>query len=181
MKTQATLTRATRKPATPEGEKRAANSRLTKGREGHHVRVPGVAICPACQAVWEHKRWRIADESFVRLVAAAGVAQKTCPACKQIAGRRYDAHLVLEGELLDSRRDEVVTLILASERELRRDNPMLRLAAVVPGEDAMEVWTIGTVLAERIGRAIERTFGGELAVHHDRGDGPMQIHWRQAR
>ncbi len=181
MKTQTTTGRSTHKPATPQGEKRAANARLTKGREGDHVRAPGVSICPTCQAVWEHKRWRIADEAFVRLVAAAGVAQRTCPACKQIAGRQFDAHLVLEGELLESRRDEVVHLILATERELRRDNPMFRLAAVVPGQEALEVWTIGTHLAERLGRAIERAFGGELTVHHDRGDGPMQLHWRQSR
>lgn len=174
--------RANTKPAARSATvKRTADKHLTEGREPHHARAAGLAVCPECQAVWERKRWHLVEPAYARLIAAAGAEVKSCPACVKIAGRHYDAHLILEGLANNDHRKEIVSLMLSLERDLRQDNPLLRLAAVVPGEASMEIWTVGTFLAERIGRAIERTYGGELTIHPDRGEGPMQIHWTSPR
>jgi len=129
-------------------------------------------VCPGCGAVWSAGRWRWAE-------APAGAAAKHCDACRRIGEGRAAGLLVLEGAFLARHKDDILALARNQEAIENREHPLNRIMSVEEGAGRIEIATTDAHLPRRIGRAIERAFGGKLALRVGEGDTRVRANWRR--
>jgi hypothetical protein len=88
-----------------------------------------------------------------------------CPACKQAADGEPRGFLYLDGAFFDEHRKDIESLILNEAKRAGEDNPLARILHLKERNGhKLTVTTTTEHLAQRLGHAVEKAFGG--AVHY---------------
>ena len=85
-----------------------------------------------------------------------------CPACEQIANGIVGGYLTLFGKFTPERQAEFDRLIANESVRAAEDNPLSRIMERVELDRTVVYHTTTEHLAQRLGRAIERAFGGSV-------------------
>lgn len=123
----------------------------------------GEQVCEGCHAVYADKHWNY-DEARYAEMRAKGATTTQCPGCRALADRQYRGELTMlaapPAEGIDERRQRLFDV----EALARARDPMARIAelAVEPGK--WHLYTTSARLAERLGKELQKAFGGDLQV-----------------
>lgn len=157
--------RGTRKDKTPPS---------TKTR-----RLKDPTVCDRCGAIYTRKTWRFDHPVTRELLAAA--SWDICPACEQTKNGIGYGRIVLRqlpptaGEVVVRRRIDNVASRAAHTQ------PERRVISVDRNGDGLEVLTTSQELAHRIGREIEKAFGGRCRYSWSDDDGSLFAVWHPDR
>jgi hypothetical protein len=126
------------------------------------------AVCEDCGAVYANRRWTAANTN-------SGDQQRkhwrpaeitVCPACKQKRTGEPRGFVYLDGTFFVTHHEEIEQLLRNEAERAAKDNPLARILQWKPGDGhKLTVTTTTEHLAQRLGHALEKAFGG--GTHYD--------------
>ncbi|MBI5969691.1 MAG: ATPase [Deltaproteobacteria bacterium] len=120
-----------------------------------------LAECRICGAVYYKKRWSM-KKMLAETVVAKGKTTVICPACRKVRDKFVGGFVTIKGGFAKAHKDEILRLVKNKEGIAMRYNPLDRIIEIKEKGDSMEVFTTTEKLAQRIGRMLHKTFGGEV-------------------
>lgn len=130
------------------------------------------AECPRCGLVVRAGRW-------VEGSAGHGAVALECPACRRISQDLPDGILSIGGGFVPAHASEIRALIRHVEENERGEHPLARCFGIDAAGDGLQVKTTQRRLADSIGRALERAYGGSLERHEGDRSSPLRVSWRR--
>lgn len=138
----------------------------------------GPAICRKCLAIYADKRWHF-DEAAARKLAASPRTQKlVCPACQKIRDDYPEGIVTLTWSDLREHEPEIRGLIANVEARAVSVNPLDRVMRIVRRKKELEVQTTNDRLAQRLGRALVRSYKGKAAYSWAHRDMMVRVTWQ---
>jgi len=154
--------------------KRYTNTNFTKRVDheaGRHrpARAPREpAVCKSCGAVYARRRWTDAnaDRGISEPKHWRPASVTTCPGCKQKQSGSPGGYLRVEGSFVIAHRKEIEQLLRNEAGRAAMDNPLGCIMNLAEGgEGKFTLATTTEHLAQRLGQALEKAYGG--TVHYD--------------
>jgi predicted Zn-ribbon and HTH transcriptional regulator len=153
--------------------KKYSNATFTKrvdhegGRHRPSRAISEPAVCKECGAVYASRRWSVASSASAKSADEhSRPAQITlCPACKQQRTGEPRGFVFLDGDFFSSHGKEIERLLRNEAKRAAADNPLARALEFKRGDGhKLTVSTTTEHLAQRLGHAVEKAFGG--SVHY---------------
>ena len=129
--------------------------------------------CPQCGAVYHNGRWQWAVEP------PRDAHEHICSACHRVNDNYPAGEVTLSGSFLRRHKDEIVSLVRNLESIEKKDHPLNRIIAILDSEEGILITTTDVHLPQRIGKAIQRAFKGQLDIHFDKGGYFTSITWQR--
>jgi NMD protein affecting ribosome stability and mRNA decay len=167
-------------------------AKTTKGRLPNRIRrnlerygdpylpklAPGeVAVCTRCRAVYQRRHWFFDKELFGRSVTQPATRQVICPACQKIEDNYPEGEVVLRGDFLGAHRSEIMNLVSNEEERAKGLNPLERIVRINESNGALTVTTTNEKLAQRIGRALQKAYQGEVSYRWSEDTKYLHVEW----
>lgn len=135
--------------------------------------------CPVCGAQARRKRWtRIGRMPGRHRAPDAPLLEWTlCAGCDRVRQGRIDGVLTLTG-LAEAYREELGHLVRNIAVEAWHNDPVHRILGFHTEEDAIILETTSLWLAETLGKAIRRRFGGDLDIRWAPGSDFARLYWQ---
>jgi hypothetical protein len=158
--------------------KRYTNQTFTKRVDhegGEHREEKGMhepTYCRKCGVVYQHRRWALAkgpidpDARFV-----------VCPACEQIAARIAGGYVTLIGPYAKVHCNEIDRVVRNEAERAAVDNPLSRIIETTRSNGQIVYETTTEHLAQRLGHAIERAFGGSVDYDFSHENKVVRVTW----
>jgi hypothetical protein len=164
--------------------KRFSNVGFTKrvdheGGRHHASRAPAEpVVCPDCGATYANRRWSRLGAA-TQTVAAGSATTRRCPACRKKAVHvPPNGYLHLGGSYFAAHRDEIRHLVENEASRAADDNPVGRIMDwTEEGADKVLVTTTTEHLAQRLGHAVEKAFGGKTRYDFSHENKLARVHW----
>ena len=108
-------------------------------------------------------------------------AQTTlCPACKQQRTGEPRGFVFLDGDFFSSHGDEIEQLLRNEAKRAAEDNPLARAMEFKRGDGhKLTVSTTTEHLAQRLGHALEKAFGGSVHYNFLHENKLARVNWRR--
>lgn len=153
---------------------------------GRHRPARGVSeprVCEDCGAVYANRRWTAADSAVGMERDKERPAQMTiCPACKQKSSGEPRGFVSLNGAFLSAHLDEIKQLLRNEAERAAEDNPLARILEWTNGEaQKLTVSTTTEHLAQRLGHALEKAFGGKTQYDFSHENKLARVRWQRDR
>ena len=126
--------------------------------------------CPDCGAVFQQGRWTWGS-------APAQTQRERCPACQRIHDKFPAGFVMLRGEFLQRRRDDILRLLRNHEAKQKAEHPLQRIMAIVEDAEGMTVTTTDAHLARDLAQALHHAHKGELEFHYNKEDTLLRATW----
>ena len=133
------------------------------------------AHIPALRAA--HRHWHPAGQGAALSLGLSEVTETVCPGCVKEERQEYDGHVMISGPFLASHEQEILGLIRNTEAQMRAHNPIARIAKLTQAADRIEIMTISALLAERIGKELNKAYDGNLTVQHPEREDFTRVTW----
>ncbi|MBI4262808.1 MAG: hypothetical protein HY657_00385 [Acidobacteria bacterium] len=152
------------------GVKRYTNATFTKrvDHDGGRHRPPRPpsepALCPGCGAVYVRKHWshRAPGRAIARR-ADQPLIVRVCASCRTRRTGVPHGFLHIDGEFFALHREELERLLRNEADQAREDNPLNQVLAWEDlGAGTLLITTSTEHLAQRLGRALEKAYDGEV-------------------
>lgn len=160
--------------ATSSNRTKVTGDRTPRSRDTYQEKegLKGAAHC-ACGAVFQGKRWQSGNGGTIprdgrRLV---------CPACRRIADHVPAGIISLRGEFLAAHETEIGNLIRNTEQAAVQKNPLGRVMETVREKGGITITTTDGKLAQKIGRDIFKSYGGELNFLWSQAEDLVRVAW----
>jgi NMD protein affecting ribosome stability and mRNA decay len=122
-------------------------------------------VCEDCGAVYANRRWIAGDPSAGKL-RKRSAHLTVCPACLQQRTGEPRGFVYLDGSFSVTHHDEIEQLLRNEAKRAAEDNPLARIMEFKSGDGHnFTVTTTTEHLAQRLGHALEKAFGG--STHYD--------------
>ena len=108
------------------------------------------------EGIW---KWKAQD-------VKPALQSKLCPACLQIRNGRAGGVVELDGSFTVSHRQELLNRIRNVEKQTVSERPLERIISIKESKTQILVSATTEHLAARIGKAIQRDFGGTLDLRY---------------
>jgi len=141
----------------------------------------GVECCRDCGAFHYHDRWYRRDKLPEDATDGDTEIHETlCPACRQIHDRNPGGVLTLTGDFLGAHFDEIMHLVHNEDHAAQGINPLEKIMTVErPSDSCVEITTTNEFLVQRLGKAINRAYGGEIEYKFGGSDCPVRVNWHR--
>lgn len=150
------------------GDRTPRNMDSYQEKEG----IRGAASCN-CGAVFHGKRWQSGNGE----TTAREVRKVVCPACRRIADHMPAGIISLRGDFLASHETEIGNLIRNTEQASTQKNPLGRVIETRKEKDGITITTTDGKLAQKIGRDVYKSFGGELNFLWSHDEDLVRVAW----
>jgi hypothetical protein len=137
-------------------------------------KYPGDTTCPGCGLVFQGGVWKKATQS-----AAQNQPAKLCPACQQIRDGRVGGVAEFNGSFTWNHREELLNRIRNVAKQTTEDRPMERIVSIKEEDGKIVVSATTEHLVARIGKAVQRDFGGELQLKYAPEEKFATAHWHR--
>ncbi len=151
-----------------KGERTPRSPDVYRNKEG----VGGAAYCQ-CGAVFSNKRWHYAACN----ASPRGEQQVVCPACHRIADRNPAGIVTLKGSFFAAHGEEIDNLIKNTAEAAVMKNPLGRIMDINREKEGVTITTTDAKLAQKIGREVFKSHGGDLQFTSSHAVGPVRISW----
>lgn len=166
-------------------EKRYTNTTFTKRVDhdaGHksskHPSEP--ALCKKCGAVYQKGHWTLAKGALkVGRYDKLEYFFRTCPACLQMTKGEPSGFVYIEGDFLGKHKDEIVNLLRNESENATHTNPLARIMNLELTANRLIVTTTTEKLAQRIGRSLNRAFGGDIRYDFSHENKLARVYWHR--
>lgn len=132
--------------------------------------VEGAAYCE-CGAVFRNKRW-YSEEG-----GAKGGHGLVCPACRRIADRKPAGIVCLQGSFLAAHQAEIENLIRNTAQAAGMKHPLGRVMDISKEKDGITITTTDVKLAQKIGREVFKSHGGDLHFRWTDDEDLVRVTW----
>jgi NMD protein affecting ribosome stability and mRNA decay len=173
-----------------KSRKRYTNTTITKrvdheGGGAHRgPRSPAEPlVCTECGATYQRRRWvqagtPVADTAGHR--AWTPHRPTVCPACARIRTGVPSGYLRLRGDFFGAHRAEIEQLLLNESRRTATDNPLARIMSWErPRRHELAITTTTEHLAQRLGHAVEKAYGGKVRYDFSHENKVARVDWRR--
>jgi hypothetical protein len=137
----------------------------------------GPAICRKCLAIYADKRWHCDEVQAAKLASSPRTQKIVCAACQKIKDDYPEGLVTLTWSHLRDREAEIRGLITNVERRAVSVNPLDRVMKIIRRKEELEVQTTNDRLAQRIGRALVRSYKGKAAYKWAHRDMMVRVTW----
>jgi hypothetical protein len=138
--------------------------------------------CPECRAIYHDQHWTLDQAVAVRLtVERERQPLVVCPACRKTDGKDPGGILTMTGGFWQEHRAEILSLIRNEEQRTLETKPHERLLQIREEGEHLTVWTTNEKLAQRLGRALEKAYDGELEYQWPVDNKLVRVNWRRDR
>lgn len=168
------------------GNKRFTNTTFTKrvdhdgGRHRTGRARSEPATCKRCGAVYANRRWTAAQNTANIQTDQRAMQLTVCPACKQAADGEPRGFVYLDGAFVAGHRKEIENLILNEAKRASEDNPLARILELKEHDGhKLTVTTTTEHLAQRLGHAVEKAFGGEVQYNFSHENKIARVSWQR--
>jgi len=134
--------------------------------------VSGAAYCE-CGAVFSNKRWHFQESG----ISPHGEQRVVCPACRRIADRNPAGIVTLKGSFFAAHGAEIDNLIKNTAEAAVMKNPLGRIMDISREKEGVTITTTDVKLAQKIGRDVFKSHGGDLQFTWSHAVGPVRISW----
>ena len=134
--------------------------------------VEGAAYCE-CGAVYRNKRWYSEEGGG----APKGGHGLVCPACRRIADRNPAGIISLKGNFLATHETEIENLIRNTVQAAGTKHPLGRVMNISKDKDGMTITTTDVKLAQKIGRVVFKSHGGDLHFRWTDDEDLVRVTW----
>ncbi len=163
----ATSTRRTRE----KGQRTPRSRGVYQARGG----MSGEVRC-GCGAILLNKSWHQGTPHASDAEQTATV----CPACQRIADHNPAGIVTLSGRFLSEHQPEIDQLLMTlTEHEAAR-NPLCRVMERCSDTGSTTITTTNTQLAQKIGRTLFKTYGGDLHYRWGHGEELVRVAWTRS-
>ncbi|MBL8208368.1 MAG: hypothetical protein JNM09_29320 [Blastocatellia bacterium] len=171
-----------------QGYKQQSNQTYTKRVDhiaGSHrppQAMPEPAVCTVCGDVYADRRWTKPDAErqstkHPHVRPPHGVI---CLACKRQADGIPSGYVYLSGAFLTAHFDEITRLLHNEAARAAEDNPLARIMETKQEPDAqLTVTTTTEHLAQRLGRALEKAYDGEVRYDFSHENKLARVYWQR--
>ncbi len=152
------------------------------GRHRPSRAISEPAVCKECGAVYANRRWTAASSTSTKSQHEhLGPAQiMLCPACKQQRTGEPRGFVFLDGDFFSSHREEIEQLLRNEAKRAAEVNPLARAMKFKRGEGhKLTVSTTTEHLAQRLGHAVEKAFGGSVHYNFSHENKLARVNWRR--
>lgn len=133
------------------------------------------AVCKECKNIDHNKQWYLPSQ--VDLEPAEISESFICPGCKKINNNYYLGELMISGKFVSPHRDEISHLIENEVDRAREKNPLQKLVEAEGKEGAVIMRTTNGKFAERLGRALNKAYKGDLEI--DKSEPTIRVFWER--
>ena len=139
----------------------------------------GILYCGGCGAVYYRRRWTLTPPPEVRdwVEFREAVSAARCPACRKIRDRYPSGELRLLGAAPKERR-EIFLMLRNEEERARQKNPLERIMRIEEDGADWRVETTTEKLAQRLGRSLEKAFGGSVTYKWSHNNKFVRVIWQ---
>jgi NMD protein affecting ribosome stability and mRNA decay len=138
---------------------------------------PEPTICPTCGLVFHKKRWS-RDEQILSIVSKVAEKHK-CPACRKIEDHYVMGFVTITGTFVPTVKSEIINIIHNQEKKEQFRNPLARIMSLNNKDETIVVETTNDNLAIAIGKALNRSHGGELNVNYASNEQFARVNWHR--
>jgi NMD protein affecting ribosome stability and mRNA decay len=138
---------------------------------------PEPTICPTCGLVYHKKRW-VRDENLLQSVSTTAEKHK-CPACRKIEEHYVMGLVSITGTFFPTIKNEIINIIHNQEKKEIIRNPLARIISLNNKDNTIMVETTNDNLAIAIGKALERSHGGELNINYASNEQFARVNWHR--
>ena len=135
------------------------------------------ATCTHCHAIYQRRHWFFDEELFNQLVVQPATRHVRCPACQKIGDNYPEGEVILRGSFLAAHREEIMNLVRNEEERAKGLNPLERIVSISERDDTLVVSTTNEKLAQRIGRALQKAYQGDIAYKWSADTKYARIEW----
>jgi NMD protein affecting ribosome stability and mRNA decay len=139
-------------------------------------------VCTQCGAVYVNRRWVAADAPFkTRETQHWHPARETvCPGCRRRAEGVPSGYVYLDGTFLTAHRDEIEHLLENEAKRAAEDNPLAQIMGrEMYKNGGLIVTTTTEHLAERLGQALQKAFGGRVQYDFSHENKLARVYWHR--
>jgi hypothetical protein len=129
--------------------------------------------CPKCSLLFHDGVWKRAALEHQEL------QWRLCPACLQIRDHQVGGIVHFSGTFADHHRQELLNRIRNVEKQTQEERPLERIMSLKEGREGITVSATTEHLVARIGKSIQRDFGGDLDLRYAPDDKFAFVHWRR--
>jgi NMD protein affecting ribosome stability and mRNA decay len=141
-------------------------------------RMAEPAICNACQAIYSGGRWSLDDAALKPdPFDKSSPAESVCPACEQIKSGVPLGFVHITGSVYGEHLTEIENLIKNEQQKILKNNPLARVMEFDVLTDEMIVKTTTKNLAQHLGRALHRAYGGEVRYDVSSEERLARVYW----
>jgi hypothetical protein len=137
-------------------------------------KYPSNTRCPKCDLLFQEGIWKRGIAANVQ-----ELQWKLCPACQQIRDGQVGGIVQFSGTFMGSHRQELLNRIRNVEKQTQVERPLERIINVKENKDSIVVSATTEHLVARIGKSIQRDFGGDLDLRYAPEDKYAFVHWRR--
>jgi len=168
--------------------KKYSNATFTKrvdheaGRHRPSRAINEPTVCEECGAVYANRRWTAASSisSNKRHEHFKPAHMTLCPACKQQRSGEPRGFVFLDGDFFSGHGEEIEQLLRNEAKRAGADNPLARTMEFKRGDGhKLTVTTTTEHLAQRLGHAVEKAFGGSVHYDFSHENKLVRVSWRR--
>ncbi|MGH9883077.1 MAG: BCAM0308 family protein [Pyrinomonadaceae bacterium] len=170
------------------GKRKYTNATFTKrvdheaGRHRPSRAMSEATVCEECGAVYAKRRWTAKQStSGDKEHRHWRPSQKTvCPACRQTRSGEPRGFVFLDGAFFVAHRKEIQRLLRNEAERAAEDNALARILKSKPGDGhKLTVTTTTEHLAQRLGHALEKAFGGTTRYDFSHENKLARVNWQR--
>jgi hypothetical protein len=137
-------------------------------------KYPSNTRCPRCDLWFKDGAWRRGAPD-----GKQEPQYRLCPACVQIRDGTIGGIVQFSGTFAGSHREELLNRIRNVERQTQEERPLERIIDLKEERGQIVVSATTEHLVARIGKAIQRDFGGTLNLKYAPEDKFAFVHWHR--
>ena len=143
-------------------------------------------MCSECLAVYDGRIWKSSSQLSKKELAK--LDRTLCTACKRIRDKIAFGTVHLDGDIIVSRRSEIMRMVQREEEIARARNHNSRILDIKCDGRKMTVRTINSLLAIHIARQFKKAFKGRMEIYKDtpgqrprnkQTEGTVSVKWIQ--
>jgi predicted Zn-ribbon and HTH transcriptional regulator len=140
------------------------------------------AVCEQCGSVYANRRWTAPHATPVDAKQKHWRPSQTtvCPACKQQSTGEPRGFVYLDGAFFSAHHEEVEHLLFNEAERAGEDNPLACIMEWKRGDGhKLTVTTTTEHLAQRLGHALEKAFGGTVQYDFSHENKLARVNWQR--
>ena len=130
--------------------------------------------CPKCDLLFQDGTWKRGTSTN-----SHEMQWKLCPACLQIRDGQVGGIVQFSGTFAGNHRQELLNRIHNVEKQTQIDRPLERIINMKEDKDGIVISATTEHLVARIGKAVQRDFGGDLELKYAPEDKFAFAHWHR--
>ena len=134
------------------------------------------AVCIHCGATYQNKRWIAATETPIDM---RHQLVTSCPGCKQKDSLTPRGFVLADGAFVPAHEDEITRLLQNEVARAAEDNPLGKLMSFRAENASLMMTTTTEHLAQRLGHALEKAFGGEVKYDFSHENKLARVSWHR--